>query len=837
MDARASEVLAALKNTNLSIDAKQTYITKLKSDIKRENIPDSSIPLIFEALRIALPSPSLATPAFSTLGHVLKRLYLQQDHRAIAMHGRAIYPFLLDRLGDHREKMRQCAMQAFADFWAASKTDVESYVLEGALVGRNPRAKEASMLWLSKMTREQGLLFRSYVPSLVVCLEDADVGVRETAKSTVIELFQNAPLKAQSDLKKQLQLHSVRKSIVTSILSSIGASFDDFTPAAPSSQGPASKAESTRPGSNHRKERTPSTTEGNLADLVNTELDGENVEPYTVHSHRELDEIFRDMTPHFEGRESEQNWLPREKSVLLLRRITKGNAPLDFSQYYVSGIKSLLDGILKVVNSLRTTVSTAGCILLQEIAQTLGPAIDPWVEILLQNMIKVCSGLKKITSQNGNATVDAIVGNASYTNRIMQHMWFAISDKNVQPRLFATGWLKTIINTHAVAHRGAMEHYGGVDVLEKCIKKGLADANPGVREAMRGTYWVFWKFWRERADEIMEGLDPKSQKLLEKDSGNPNAGQHGNGDAKSRGTGKTSAKNTPARPTLKETIAAQKRARMQAQKAAAAATTTTTTNNNNNNNTATTTSAPGSVNGNGTLSSRPESALSNHSNNTRGTNISTSAPVSTAKPTRPTQGQGRSQGIVSTTATGMAGVSHGGTGLSSAPMRPGARNKQQQQQQHQQQSRPLAADSYDQLTDRDVARSRSRGSSRSPPTQQERFPHEQHQQQSQYHHHQASSSSLRARPHSVIFTPRRTKSRGDLAVDVSTGLRQQENIPPPIPTDGQLQGRADRPRRLDIAVLKAEGKQAQNAAHQTLIAHAGDAGSPTVIMSPAPDDD
>lgn len=40
------------------------------------------------------------------------------------------------------------------------------------------------------MTREQGLLFRSYVPSLVTCLEDADVGVRETAKGTVIELFQ-----------------------------------------------------------------------------------------------------------------------------------------------------------------------------------------------------------------------------------------------------------------------------------------------------------------------------------------------------------------------------------------------------------------------------------------------------------------------------------------------------------------------------------------------------------------------------------------------------------------------------------------------------------------------
>lgn len=40
------------------------------------------------------------------------------------------------------------------------------------------------------MTKERGLLFRNYVPSLVACLEDADGGVRETAKKTIIDIFQ-----------------------------------------------------------------------------------------------------------------------------------------------------------------------------------------------------------------------------------------------------------------------------------------------------------------------------------------------------------------------------------------------------------------------------------------------------------------------------------------------------------------------------------------------------------------------------------------------------------------------------------------------------------------------
>ncbi|KAI5302828.1 suppressor of tub2 mutation, partial [Ascosphaera pollenicola] len=488
------------------------------------------------------------------------------------------------------------------------------------------------------------------------------------------------------------------------------------------------------------------------------------------------------MTPHFEGRETEQNWLPREKSVMLLRRILRGNAPLDFSTSFVANIKALLDGILKVVNSLRTTVSTVGCLFVQDLAQTLGPAIDPWVEMLMQNMLKVCGALKKITSQNGNATVNAIVGNASYSSRILQHMWFAVTDKNVQPRLYVTNWLRTIMNTHAQAHRGLMEHNGGVDMLEKCIKKGLGDANPGVREAMRGTYWLFWKFWRDRAGEIMEGLDAKSQKLLEKDSNNPNiehaAPATGGRPLKSA----ASARNTPSRPSLKETIAAQKRARLQAQKAAA----------NTNNST---------VNTGG---SRPESALSNHSSNTRGTAstiasnstgqsvpASAPAPTSSAKPTRPGQVRGNT-----VAATGMM------TGtLSSAPLRPGARSKQQQQH-----SRPVTADLYDA---RNEQNGRSRGPSPSPSTQG----------QGQY------PSSTRQG-----ITPAR-KPREYV---VSVG--KQENVAPPTAaaaaaaTAGETRP-TNKPRRLDISALKAEGRQA------LVVAHAGNTRSPTVVMSPAPDDD
>jgi CLIP-associating protein 1/2 len=220
------------------------------------------------------------------------------------------------------------------------------------------------------------------------------------------------------------------------------------------------------------------------------------MDPIYIHTQRELDDVFREMAPPFEGRESEGNWLARDKNTLKMRRITKGNAPSEFHVAFVTNIKSILDGILKVANSLRTTMSTNGCLLVQELAKTLGPALDPSTEILLQSFVKMCAATKKIAADNGNNTVDAILSNVSYNSRLLQHVSFAASDKNVQPRIYSSNWIKAMIKKH----KSHIEHSGGLDLLDKIIKKGLADANPKVREGMRDAYWTFAPVWPQKAD-------------------------------------------------------------------------------------------------------------------------------------------------------------------------------------------------------------------------------------------------------------------------------------------------------------------------------------------------
>jgi CLIP-associating protein 1/2 len=150
MESRATELLAILRNPNTSIDSKISFLANLKSDIKQKNVPEAAIPPIFESLRLAIAAQhsSLSSAGFSALGHLLKRLYIQEFHNVVAFHARQLYSLLLERLGDHKERLRVQSAQAFTDFYPAAPQEVEHHVLEVALVGKNPRAKEMSMIWL-----------------------------------------------------------------------------------------------------------------------------------------------------------------------------------------------------------------------------------------------------------------------------------------------------------------------------------------------------------------------------------------------------------------------------------------------------------------------------------------------------------------------------------------------------------------------------------------------------------------------------------------------------------------------------------------------------------------
>ncbi len=229
------------------------------------------------------------------------------------------------------------------------------------------------------------------------------------------------------------------------------------------------------------------------------ENEAEKLDPIYVESARDIDNLFREMLPFFEGAESEQNWKHREQSTLKIRKVTKGNAFDDYPTAYLAGIKLLLNGLIGVAESLRTTQCTLGCHCIQDVARRTGPGLDPMVEILLQSLMKLCGQTKKISAANGDMSVTCIISQVSFNARLAQHIYGATQDKNVSPRLFACGWLMTILTKHG-HHKNVIDHNGALESINKSITAGLVDRDASVRTRMRPTYWAFARLWNDRSE-------------------------------------------------------------------------------------------------------------------------------------------------------------------------------------------------------------------------------------------------------------------------------------------------------------------------------------------------
>src|SRR5271154_3997081 len=168
------------------------------------------------------------------------------------------------------------------------------------------------------------------------------------------------------------------------------------------------------------------------------------------------------------------------------------------------------------MTSLRTQLCLKSCELVKDLAIVTGPAIDPYADYFLTTFIKLCAGTKKLVLQATQIITSIIISNVSYNHKLATQIWIAMQDKNQNPRVSSSAWLKVLLDAHGQESKSQIEHGLGIENIEKTIKKGLTDPSPDVRTPMREVYWTFAKLWPDRADGIMSKLDLSGRKALEK---------------------------------------------------------------------------------------------------------------------------------------------------------------------------------------------------------------------------------------------------------------------------------------------------------------------------------
>jgi CLASP N terminal len=240
--------------------------------------------------------------------------------------------------------------------------------------------------------------------------------------------------------------------------------------------------------------------------------DDENpAKPLEISSPRDFEDMSQAMHGVFEGKETEQNWDKRRKAVIKISRVTHGNAPTEYRAPYTSFIKSQLDSILKVVDSLRTNVTTTGLNTLQHIAGTLGQGVDFMVDFVADTLITRSCNTSKVKRDPAIATFETIVSNATCNKNLLHYIVSASEHKDPNARTAVSTWLMAILNKNG-RH---CDQAGVLDLIDKCIKNGLNDAKPQVRTPMRTTYATYATLWPDRATRLRNGLDLKTQKMLD----------------------------------------------------------------------------------------------------------------------------------------------------------------------------------------------------------------------------------------------------------------------------------------------------------------------------------
>jgi CLIP-associating protein 1/2 len=155
-DDQVDGLLVILKK-DTTVDAKVQYVTAIKSSIKQHNVPDTCVAPLFEGLRQASTSQhsALVNAGFTALNHLLTRLS-RQEPKYLSKEAKHTLPLIVEKMGDQKDKFRALAVQALATMYAHVPTDVERFVRNVAMVGKNPRAKESSMQWLLQVRAPSG---------------------------------------------------------------------------------------------------------------------------------------------------------------------------------------------------------------------------------------------------------------------------------------------------------------------------------------------------------------------------------------------------------------------------------------------------------------------------------------------------------------------------------------------------------------------------------------------------------------------------------------------------------------------------------------------------------
>ncbi|XP_078333538.1 CLIP-associating protein 1-like isoform X20 [Crassostrea virginica] len=464
------------------------------------------------------------------------------------IHVSSVIPAVVDRLGDSKDQVREMAQQLLLKLMMpATSPQFVFDRIQNSFTHKLWRVRDEVLICLQNTVNTYGarsLQLSKIVPSICKLLDDQNSQVRETAITTLAEVYRHVGERVRQDLAK--------KGIPPQRLNQIYAKFDevkhsggmlataDFAPshrsdddvdfAKPlSTKVPqakrASSASSTASGPSTRKSMLPT----NRTSSASTSLKRRRsiAGPHTSGQSGGVDEEF--FTKSFEDvpkvqifssrdvqdqlskiqnllNDTNSAWEKRCDAVRNIRAviIAGGMEYDDFQQ----SIRSLDVALISAIKDLRSQIVREACITVAFLSQRMGSRFDLLAEVLLPNLINLIPNSAKVMASSGTTCIHFII-QYTHSARLIPILVTNLSSKSNIIRRQCFEFLHIALqnwNTHYLEKH--------IAILQDSIKRGISDADSEARVVARKSYWAFAEHFKEQADMLMNSLEPRDQKLL-----------------------------------------------------------------------------------------------------------------------------------------------------------------------------------------------------------------------------------------------------------------------------------------------------------------------------------
>eukprot|EP01048_Picozoa_sp_COSAG05_P008343 COSAG05_NODE_630_length_8210_cov_5.004563_4_plen_730_part_00 len=218
---------------------------------------------------------------------------------------------------------------------------------------------------------------------------------------------------------------------------------------------------------------------------------------------------------------TQTDWNTRLDSCTRLQALALGGA-CEFEGFVPLFKKLINDALLAQVNDLRSAICKAACLAVMEVSKALGDDFEPFSAVFLPHIWTKTIVTIQVIAESAHECVCCVLEYTQAPRLLPKILDTGTNAKDGRLRAACVGYLGLCLQ-----HWSQQALDGSVSAIDAAIRKSMADANGDARTAARRCYWAYKPRWPDRAQRILDTLDPSAQRRLLSEEAGPSTPTHG----------------------------------------------------------------------------------------------------------------------------------------------------------------------------------------------------------------------------------------------------------------------------------------------------------------------